>query len=385
MPRRTSAAFTLVELLVVIAILVVLMSLLIPAVNGAIESGRRTRCMARQTRLALGMAGYDSRHNGLPGVRNKLDILSPDGNAGVILRKSPGGPLLTPGSLPIGTSTPSWFIMLLPEVERTDLFNAVVSGKLWIQVDANAGGANTGQKGLAQELTTCPSRPDWTSTARAHANMQYRANGAGIMSSPFNRDDGAIGDNANGIVVSLADIAAADGTANTLLITEAGQASAAISVGETWYPRTVWNASSNPPQFWTNWIVPSTSSDPCFFTTIGGNNGAQVAKADQGANLIFGFPPLGGSGSLTPNATTRAINNGNNWLPWSAHPGGCGVAFADGSCRFLRQDLRPHVYGHLVTSRSVWNGSNYSNNSATANAWLRLGSTNPYTIRAEDY
>jgi prepilin-type N-terminal cleavage/methylation domain-containing protein/prepilin-type processing-associated H-X9-DG protein len=349
-PRR---AFTLVELMVVIGIVATLMVLLLPAVNSAVESGRRTQCVANQTKLASAMAMYDSRNNFLPGVRNKLLIKS----AGSMPRcsLSHNGVALAAGARPIGMSTPGWFIMLLPMLERQDLFDGVIGGQIWM-AHGNAGTSNTGPSGLANNLAMCPSAGSWHSIARIWNNLFYRANGAGMASTPFKVDDGAIGDNANGIYATMADIAAGDGSANTLLITEQDAA--------TWYPYVIYH---NPD-----------STHPCFFSTVGGDNGGYQVFPEPGGGHLFGF-------SGTPTATTRIINGGG-WFPSSVHPGGAVAAFADGSTRFLRQDLQPHVYGHLVTRRSVWNGTTYSTNSPLANGFLQCSpAPKPYTLKAEDY
>jgi len=62
----------LIELLVVIVLIALLAALLIPAINGARETARRTQCIARQRDLAIALITYDKDKNGLPGYLNQL-------------------------------------------------------------------------------------------------------------------------------------------------------------------------------------------------------------------------------------------------------------------------------------------------------------------------
>ena len=69
-PRR---GFTLVELLVVIAIIAILVALLLPAVQAARESARRTQCLSRFKQVALGAINYSTVHQDeLPSVTDPL-------------------------------------------------------------------------------------------------------------------------------------------------------------------------------------------------------------------------------------------------------------------------------------------------------------------------
>ncbi|MBM4010901.1 MAG: DUF1559 domain-containing protein [Planctomycetes bacterium] len=63
---RSGRGTTLVELLVVVAIVATLISLLLPAVQGAREAGRRTQCLSHLKQIALACHAHASSHGRLP-------------------------------------------------------------------------------------------------------------------------------------------------------------------------------------------------------------------------------------------------------------------------------------------------------------------------------
>jgi prepilin-type N-terminal cleavage/methylation domain-containing protein len=89
--------FTLVELLVVIAIIGTLVGLLLPAVQAARETARRSECQNKLRQLGVGLANYESARRQLP---NGAD-----------------GYLWTSG-----TTNASMLVKILPFIEYQDLY-----------------------------------------------------------------------------------------------------------------------------------------------------------------------------------------------------------------------------------------------------------------------
>jgi len=111
MPRsRNKRGFTLIELLVVIAIIAVLIALLLPAVQQAREAARRTQCKNNLKQLGLAMFNYESNHNRFP-----MGSFVPWGKTG-------GGDCHMEITGPFG---PNWAVNLLPYVEQSALYQSM--------------------------------------------------------------------------------------------------------------------------------------------------------------------------------------------------------------------------------------------------------------------
>jgi len=101
MPTISRRGFTLVELLVVIAIIGVLVGLLLPAVQAARESGRRSQCMNNMKQIALGLQNFADANGVLPpsACDYRVDIQAREGW--------------------------SWIFLILPFIERPELYDAI--------------------------------------------------------------------------------------------------------------------------------------------------------------------------------------------------------------------------------------------------------------------
>jgi len=89
---RSSRGFTLVELLVVIGIIAVLISVLLPTLGRARESGRRIACMSNLRQLSLAVLMYEQQWKRLPGPILPA-VFDPE------LVNDPNGPFSPPTSL----------------------------------------------------------------------------------------------------------------------------------------------------------------------------------------------------------------------------------------------------------------------------------------------
>ncbi len=97
-----SRGFTLIELLVVIAIIAILIALLLPAVQQAREAARRTQCKNNLKQMALGMHNYADAHIGF----------------------SYGTRTLNSSTRCEFASRDTWMQQMLPYIEQGPMYNA---------------------------------------------------------------------------------------------------------------------------------------------------------------------------------------------------------------------------------------------------------------------
>jgi prepilin-type N-terminal cleavage/methylation domain-containing protein len=111
--KSRRSAFTLIELLVVIAIIAILIALLLPAVQQAREAARRTQCKNHLKQLGLAFHNYAD-------VFNKFPI----GNLNTVPNAMTG--------VPIETNVPNdmwtWGASILPFIEQSPLYNQLKPG-----------------------------------------------------------------------------------------------------------------------------------------------------------------------------------------------------------------------------------------------------------------
>ena len=302
---RARGAFTLVELLVVIAIIGVLMGLLLPAVQSAREAGRRMTCTNNQYQMAFACSRFNDSNGFMPGWRNSL-----------------------PSSIS-GTFFPSWPVMILPFVERTDIYKA------WQQTISS--GAPSAPY---ISLFACPSTP---ADSMSNPLLAYAGNCGTGASSAALKANGVMVDNVwpgtSASRIDLDEISAADGTAMTLIFSEKC-ISGTAGLNQNW---------------WDTRPIAATTTGTSSFSF---NN--PTSSYPTGAS----YPPtvVPGFGMVGTAAVSKVINNvalggpsaaGQVNLPSSNHPGGAVVAFCDGHTGFIKDSVGQTVYGRLLTSNGM--------------------------------
>ena len=302
--HRSPAAFTLVELLVVIAIIGVLMGLLLPAVQSAREAGRRVTCSNNLYQIGLATSRFNDTNGFIPGWRNMLRWTSPSIS---------------------GTIAPSWPVMILPLMERKDIYTTWVS-----QTSASPSFPTA-----ALNFYSCPSSPPDSSS---DSILAYAGN-CGTGGS--NKNDGVMLDAYFALEIppqpnsriTMDDVSSNDGTGSTVLFSE----KCGASITQGW-----WDAR------------PSTFAFA---------NGISAT----GQNWVPGLGISGTPPSKIINNVTAALP-GYYSQPSSNHPGGVVVTFCDGHTMFLKDALRFDVYAQLLTSnnalasplvRTTWGTANY--------------------------
>jgi prepilin-type N-terminal cleavage/methylation domain-containing protein len=294
MRRPRTLAFTLIELLVVIAIIAVLIALLLPAVQQAREAARRSQCKNNLKQLGLAFHNY---HEALSCF-----------------------PLSSAGS----TSKPNWRVFILPYIDQASLYNKLD------MVSGNFGGTLTpGCTALANvsvAVFNCPSSPlpvintavpNNSGPSQTHSYEGISGaypDPAGITTNCGVGDYGSFYCN-NGITVpnvKCTMAAVTDGTSNTLLVAEQ---SATVGVAKTDLRNNYYGGWSGAggiaPPGNTSWGV-----------------GTTAIRYPINYNINSGSAPAGADQTYTGNTI---IN--------SYHVGGTHALMADGSVRFLSENI----------------------------------------------
>jgi prepilin-type N-terminal cleavage/methylation domain-containing protein len=296
-------AFTLVELLVVIAIIGVLMSLLLPAVQGVREAARRVQCSNNLKQSALAVQNYTSAHGVLP----------------------PGG--LVPsahGSYGYGHS---WWVELLPYLELKNVYDRFDFGSVnvgWIGFDAQPTNA-----ALLQDLSIaplrCPSSPLPMMVSALSDKRVMSATYVGIAGADNHRTTRDKPPGGTGIGLPAYGRISAGG----VLILHRGVSPAEIRDGTS------------------NTLAIAEQSDWCF-DGMGNkldcrsdcDHGFQMGPGNDGWERQFNLSTvLHRLNEKSWSGVGIEGNCGANRPLQSAHHQGVSTAFADGSVRFLDDDV----------------------------------------------
>lgn len=316
-PQGVRRGFTLIEILVVVAILATLMVLLVPTVQSVRESARRTSCINNQRQLTLAVLGFGETNGFVPGWRNELRISDT-------------------------FIAPAWPVVILPFADMLPLYGriSVTTGTGYTAFGSTSG------TGMYVASFNCPSRTPDPGLGDRKASIAYAGNcGSG---SNNRRYDGVMLDTTGTTAaairlgrVSLADISGADGTGNTVFLSEKSISRAGLS-----FPLGIWTGTS-------------TTGTSCTFATVSGSN-----------TYVNGFGMVDVS---TPPPPLNQIALGVNQVglvnaPSSNHPTGVVMSFGDGRAQFVAETLQPLVYAQLLSwdrtkasavSATTWNASAY--------------------------
>ncbi len=318
---RAGRAFTLVELLVVIAIIGVLIALLLPAVQAARESARRTQCTNNLKQIGLAFHNFQDTHGHLPQGSRDGDHRNDSLTACCRAQTLHG-----------------WCFLyhILPYIEQQPLFDLASEAD-----DPTEGSSsyNSKENIVAQQFVPgfyCPTRRDPIAYGSAEF---YRADYVGcagefgpVGGSNYERDEGWGG--LRGMVTQTDREKTRiervrDGSSNTIM------------VGEKALHPEAFGTDGGDNERWSN-------------------NGWDTDMRRFGAGKLsdgttFGIPPIKDMEAphvVNGSWTTVTDKGGNSWGQWhpffgSSHAGGCNFCMGDGSVRLISYNVDDEQFRRL--------------------------------------
>ena len=278
-----SRGVTLIELLVVIAVIGMLVALMLPAVQAARESARKTTCANNMRQMGLAANSY------------------------VVDQQ------VYPASWPKGDATVTWGHTLLPYLEQTSLFEA------WDDDLGFFEGSNGDLAATIVPVYKCPSAPspdiylyEQPGYPSRMATIDYKSCQGANASDPLVKHWGRSGW-VDGVISRHYTPPAAirDGLSRTLMLVE--------SVGGS----VIYGPNRKPhekvPQIWYS------------------TDGSWVGRA------LSSVSPTNYATFMGASDCTVNCSNMYDYGPYAFHPGGAHVVFCDGSIHFLTNDIDPVV------------------------------------------
>jgi prepilin-type N-terminal cleavage/methylation domain-containing protein/prepilin-type processing-associated H-X9-DG protein len=337
-------AFTLIELLVVIAIIAILIALLVPAVQKVREAAARTQCQNNLKQLGLAVHNYLNTYRSYPA------------------QGCPSTSLLNSSNWP--KSAHAWGTRILPYIEQDALYKQYDFTKDFT-LPANVQVIST-----HLSVFQCPATPTqdrlytassaklgltWTASACDYAPTSaigddlwdnvLQPRGFGPAPPEFVRD-GLLTTMGAGVPTKPNTVT--DGTSNTILFGELAGRPDVWKKGKLVPGGVVaYTAGRSGVGKLTN--VGAGWGDPFNFNPIDGTPGDggpyPFDMALKFGPCVINCLSCGGTEGLN-----GSDDPGHGGL-YSFHPGGAQVVFADGSVRFLSENIKTEVFVFLVTRR----------------------------------
>ncbi len=334
--NKSRRAFTLIELLVVIAIIAVLIALLLPAVQQAREAARRSQCKNNLKQLGLALHNYHDAFNTFCPM-----------NLGTA--SSGQGDAITGGGH-------SGFVSLLPYMDQAPLYSTITSQTMpyiypW-----------SGSYWSAQlPALVCPTSPPCSpySGSPNVGPRSYRfcmgdsiVNTVNAGASTLFYTRGVFGTYSR---TGVRDIT--DGTSNTIAMSERELGGMGLGGNKDKLGRTAVSISNA-----------STPSN-CLATATGDTYTSNVVNWPAGMLWPAGMPYYAGFNTVLPPNSPSCSSGGDDefWGVYSAtsmHTGGVQVLMADGSVRFISENINAGT----PTSAEVTSGA------SPYGVWGALGS-----------
>ena len=330
---RTQRGFTLVELLVVIAIIGTLVGLLLPAVQAARESARRSTCTNNLKQLGLGMHNHVDAKGTLPLTANYPP------NTSDAQKLSPWGS----GSATYNYVLLSAHCMILPFIEQQSIYNVMdpAQNGSWHHDNAKFGKVSV-------STFLCPSTNNSSANAAGCPGNNYAWSTGSSTHSHFT----GAPDSQNGMFNPVKgwkfkDVT--DGLSKTIM---AAEFLSGKGTGE--FPYDIANAGNSPGgSGWPTGTFPTTSQlqtlASATATSTSGANGRYWSRGLPTQTVINTVAP--------PNWLAPTMVNGiGSWVtdcaysampPRSMHGGGVNAVMADGAVVFIPDSVDILVFQQL--------------------------------------